>query len=68
MLRVGYDLMLPVFERLKTFHAFDLAATVIGSVTFCTLNNSLHLVVYIWPQRAVKLALSWCYLFTFFVS
>jgi hypothetical protein len=30
MPRVGSELTIPVFERKKTFHALDLAATVIG--------------------------------------
>jgi hypothetical protein len=30
MLRVGYEPTVPVFERAKTVHALDRAATVIG--------------------------------------
>jgi hypothetical protein len=30
MPRVGFELMIPVFERAKTVQALDLAATVIG--------------------------------------
>jgi hypothetical protein len=30
MLQVGFQLMIPVFERAKTFHALDRPATVIG--------------------------------------
>jgi hypothetical protein len=30
MPRVGFEHMIPVFEREKTFHALDRAATVIG--------------------------------------
>jgi hypothetical protein len=32
MPRVRFDLMIPVFERAKTIHALDCAATVIGGV------------------------------------
>jgi hypothetical protein len=31
MPRVGYEPMIPAFERAKTFHALDRAATVIGN-------------------------------------
>jgi hypothetical protein len=31
MPRVGFEPMIPVFERAKTVHALDRAATVIGS-------------------------------------
>jgi hypothetical protein len=33
MTRVGFEPMIPVFERVKTFHALDRAATVIGTFT-----------------------------------
>jgi hypothetical protein len=33
MLRVGFEPKIPVFEQVKTFHALDRAATVIGSST-----------------------------------
>jgi hypothetical protein len=32
--RVGFERMTPVFERTKTFHAVDRAATVIGVLCF----------------------------------
>jgi hypothetical protein len=32
MLRLGFELMTPVFERAKTVHALDRAAAVIGQV------------------------------------
>jgi hypothetical protein len=32
MPRVGYESTIPVFERAKTVHASDRAATVIGSI------------------------------------
>jgi hypothetical protein len=35
MTQVGFEPTVPVFERLKTVHALDLAATVIGN-TFDT--------------------------------
>jgi hypothetical protein len=32
MLQVGFELTIPVFERAKTFHALDYAATMIGLI------------------------------------
>jgi hypothetical protein len=32
MPRVGFESMIPVFERAKTFHALDRAANVIGVI------------------------------------
>jgi hypothetical protein len=32
MLRVGFEPTIPAFERAKTLHALDLAATVIGNI------------------------------------
>jgi hypothetical protein len=45
MSRVGFEPMIPVFERAKTVHALDRAATVIGNyfeyaVKYATHNNS----------------------------
>jgi hypothetical protein len=42
MPRVGFEPTIPVFERAKTVHALDCAATVIGyTVTFtCIKENS----------------------------
>jgi hypothetical protein len=42
MPRVGFEHTIPVFERAKTVHAFDRAATVIGSdsvTAFCKLSS-----------------------------
>jgi hypothetical protein len=37
---VGFELTIPAFERVKTVHALDISATVIGSfvVTLCLQN------------------------------
>jgi hypothetical protein len=35
MPRVGFEPTIPVFERAKTVHALDRAATVIGKERFC---------------------------------
>jgi uncharacterized membrane protein len=40
MPRVGFESTTPVFERTKTVHAFDRAATVIG-IEFYTYTYSL---------------------------
>jgi hypothetical protein len=34
----GFELPIPAFERAKTVHALDRAATVIGFSTVCTLK------------------------------
>jgi hypothetical protein len=39
MPRVGFELTIPVFEREKTFHAFDRAATTIGETTLNKNHN-----------------------------
>jgi hypothetical protein len=39
MPRVGFELLIPVFEQAKTFHALDCAATVMG-VMQCVPRNS----------------------------
>jgi hypothetical protein len=39
MPRVGFEPMIQVFERVKTVHALDRAATVIGIVSF---NSKFH--------------------------
>jgi hypothetical protein len=39
MLRVGFELTIPVFERSKTFHALERAATVFG-LKFCPYQDS----------------------------
>jgi hypothetical protein len=36
MLRVGFELTIPVFERAKTVHASDRAATLIGKFQYCS--------------------------------
>jgi hypothetical protein len=38
MPRVGFELTIPVFQRMKTVHALDRAATVIGSILPTSLN------------------------------
>jgi hypothetical protein len=38
MPQVGFESTIPVFERAKTFHALDLAATVIGSYMIITIT------------------------------
>jgi hypothetical protein len=35
MPRVGFEPTIPVFERAKTVHALDRAATVIGFIILC---------------------------------
>jgi hypothetical protein len=40
MPRVGIEPIIPVFERAKTFQAFDRAATVIGRIN----SDFLHLI------------------------
>jgi hypothetical protein len=44
MTRVGSEFMIPGFERAKTVHALDLAATVIGVIHINEYNfeSSLH--------------------------
>jgi hypothetical protein len=44
---VGFETTIPVFERAKTVHALDRAATVIGTVCF-TLVSKLSCVVISW--------------------
>jgi hypothetical protein len=39
MPRVGFEPKIPVFERAKTVHALDRAATVIGTKLPSKLNN-----------------------------
>jgi hypothetical protein len=39
MPQVGFELTIPVFERSKTVHTLDRAATVIGTLLFHTLQN-----------------------------
>jgi hypothetical protein len=43
MPRVGYEPTIPVFERAKTVHALDRAATVIGLylITVCTTSDTI---------------------------
>jgi hypothetical protein len=41
MPRVGLEPTTPVFERAKTVHALDRAATVIGSIMFYPLHISI---------------------------
>jgi hypothetical protein len=38
MPRVGFELMIPMFDRAKTVHALDRAATVIGTLYLYTSN------------------------------
>jgi hypothetical protein len=38
MPRVGYEPKIPVFERMRTVHAYDRAATVIGLILPSSLN------------------------------
>jgi hypothetical protein len=38
MPRVGFELTIPVFDRAKTIHALDCAATVIGTWKLHTVN------------------------------
>jgi hypothetical protein len=40
MPRVGFEPTTPVFERVKTVHVLDRAATVIGKVTGLTVRFS----------------------------
>jgi hypothetical protein len=68
MPRVGFDLMIPVLERAKMVHALDLAATLIGSLYCFHAGHFVESRCVYRSQRAVALTLSWCYLFTFFVS
>jgi hypothetical protein len=39
MPRVGFEPMIPVFERAKTVHALDRAATVIGFILYTVKQN-----------------------------
>jgi hypothetical protein len=39
MLRVGFEPRIPVSKRVKTVHALDCAATVIGA--FCSIHTNL---------------------------
>jgi hypothetical protein len=40
MRRVGFEPMIPVFEWVKTIHALDRAATVIGNIQYLICNNT----------------------------
>jgi hypothetical protein len=45
---VGTEPKTPVFQRVKTVHAFDRAATMIGSRS---IHHTLYLVIYTrWPM------------------
>jgi hypothetical protein len=57
MPEVGFELTIPVFERAKTVHALDCAATVIRSSTFHCPNNTR------WPVLLNEVLL--CNVFTF---
>jgi hypothetical protein len=46
MPRVGFEPMIPVFERTKTVHALDRAATVIGYYSTTVLIISFHTLVH----------------------
>jgi hypothetical protein len=39
MTRVGFGPTIPEFERAKTVHALDLAATVIGAALFFSISG-----------------------------
>jgi hypothetical protein len=41
MPRMGFELTVPVFERAKTFHAVDPAATVIDSLHNLLIQNDI---------------------------
>jgi hypothetical protein len=41
MTQVGFESTIPVFERTKTVHTLDCAATVIGSLSIY-LNNTIY--------------------------
>jgi hypothetical protein len=41
MLRVGYELTIPMFERAKTVHALDGAATLIGTFYHLHILNDM---------------------------
>jgi hypothetical protein len=43
MPRVGFESTIPVFERTKTIHALDCAATVIGKESSYLTENALRL-------------------------
>jgi hypothetical protein len=43
--------MIPVFERAKTFHALDRAATVTGSPNIIRVTNSRRMRQYTWGIR-----------------
>jgi hypothetical protein len=40
MPRVGFEPTIPAFQRTKTVHALDSAATVIGNVSFLLVSNT----------------------------
>jgi hypothetical protein len=42
MPQVGLEPTIPVFERAKTVHALDRAATVIGNCSLTQLKNAAH--------------------------
>jgi hypothetical protein len=44
MPQVGFERTIPVFERAKTVHALDRAATVIGQKYNIPENNSIFLI------------------------
>jgi hypothetical protein len=46
---VGFELMIPVFERAKTVHDLDRAATVIGK----TCNYEIYKLVKIWKRTCI---------------
>jgi hypothetical protein len=43
MPRMGFEPTIPVFKRVKIFHALDLAATVIGHYVFNSLFSATAL-------------------------
>jgi hypothetical protein len=47
MARIEFEPTIPVFEREKTFHALDLAATVVGNIfqhlTYKLFSTMLHI-------------------------
>jgi hypothetical protein len=56
MPRVGFELMIPLFERAKTVHTLDRAATVIGEMLTQSHSNEASNVMiailrYIFPEQ-----------------
>jgi hypothetical protein len=45
MPRVGFELTIPVFERAKTVHALDIAATVIGPLFYDLLKYPYSILI-----------------------